>query len=171
MGTFEQKWFTLSPPWFFSPSSPYLKSFSICFHLSSFQRFKFFPNYSGTSWVAQLVKNSPVMQETPIQFLGPEIPWRRDRLPTAIFLGYPSGSDGKECTCNVGDLGSITGLGRFPEGKSWRHGNPLQYSCLENPHRLRSLAVYSPQGHKELDTTEWLSTQEFVMLSIFSCAY
>ena len=34
------------------------------------------------------------------------------------------------------------------------HGNPLQYSCLENPHGQRSLASYSPWGHKESDTTE-----------------
>ena len=59
-----------------------------------------------------------------------KIPWRRDRLPTPVFLGFPGGSDGKESTCNVGDLGSILGLGRSPGG---RHGNPLQYSCLENP--------------------------------------
>ena len=36
----------------------------------------------------------------------------------------------KEITCNVGDLGSIPGSGRSPGGG---HGNPLQYSCLENP--------------------------------------
>ena len=55
------------------------------------------------------------------------------------------------------DLGSIPGLGRYPGGK---HGNPLQYSCLENPQGQRNLAVadYSPWGHKELDTTEQLST-------------
>ena len=35
-----------------------------------------------------------------------------------------------------------------------RHGNPLQYSCLENPHGQRSLAGYSPWGHKESETTE-----------------
>ena len=40
------------------------------------------------------------------------------------------GSDNKEFTCNAGDLGSIPGWGRFPGGG---HGNPLQYSCLENP--------------------------------------
>ena len=38
------------------------------------------------------------------------------------------------------------------------HGNPLQSSCLENPHGQRSLAGYSPGGCKELDTTEQLST-------------
>ena len=45
-------------------------------------------------------------------------------------LGYPGGSDGKESACNVRYLGLIPGLGRSPgEG----NGNPLQYSCLENP--------------------------------------
>ena len=44
--------------------------------------------------------------------------------------GFPGGSAGKESTCNVGDLGLIPGLGRSPGGG---HGNPLQYSCLENP--------------------------------------
>ena len=38
------------------------------------------------------------------------------------------------------------------------HGIPLQYSCLKNPHGQRGLAGYSPRGHKEPDTTEWLST-------------
>ena len=37
------------------------------------------------------------------------------------------------------------------------HGNPLQYSCLENAHGQRSLAGYSPWGHKDLDTAERLS--------------
>ena len=45
-------------------------------------------------------------------------------------LGFPGSSDGKESTCNVGDLDSIPGLGTSPGGG---HGNPLQYSCLENP--------------------------------------
>ena len=44
-----------------------------------------------------------------------KICWRRDRLPTPVFLGFPCGSAGKESTCNVGDLGSIPGLGRSPE--------------------------------------------------------
>ena len=50
-------------------------------------------------------------------------------LPTAVFLGFPCGSAGKESACNAGDLGSIPGLGRSPrEGKVY----PLQYSGLEN---------------------------------------
>ena len=44
-------------------------------------------------------------------------------------LGFPGGLDGKEFSCSVGDLGSIPGLGRSPGGG---HGNPLQYSGLEN---------------------------------------
>ena len=60
--------------------------------------------------------------------LGRSIHWRRDRLPTPVFLGFPCGSAGKESACNVGDLGLIPGLGRSPgEGK----GYPLQYSGLE----------------------------------------
>ena len=56
--------------------------------------------------------------------------WRRGKLPTPVFLGFPCGSVGKESACNVGDLGSIPRLGRSPgEGK----GYPLQYSGLENP--------------------------------------
>ena len=58
-----------------------------------------------------------------------KIPWRRYRLPTSVFLRFPCGSAGKESTCNVGDLGSIPGLGRSPgKGK----GYPLQYLGLEN---------------------------------------
>ena len=37
------------------------------------------------------------------------------------------------------------------------HGNPLQYSCLENPHEQRSLVGHSPQGWKETDMSEWLT--------------
>ena len=43
-----------------------------------------------------------------------KITWKRDRLPTAVFLGFPAGSDGKEFTCNAEDLGSIPGMGRSP---------------------------------------------------------
>ena len=67
-----------------------------------------------------------------------------------LWGGFPGGSVGKEFACNVGDLGSISGLGRSPgEG----HGNLLQYSCLENPYGQRTMAGYSPRGHKESDMT------------------
>ena len=71
--------------------------------------------------------------------------------------GFPDGPVGKESTCNAGDLGLIPGLGRSPGGG---HGNPLQYSCLENPHGQRSLLGYSPWGPKEADMTERLSTAQ-----------
>ena len=64
---------------------------------------------------------------------------------------FPGGSDSKESACNAGDLGPILGLGRSPGGG---HGNPLQYSCLKDPHGERSLVGYSPWGRKELDRTE-----------------
>ena len=70
------------------------------------------------------------MQETLVQFLG----WE-DLLPTPVFLGFSCGSAGKESACDVGDLGSIPGLGRSPgEGKAihssiqaWRIPWTVQY--------------------------------------------
>ena len=125
--------------------------------------------HSWASLVAQLVKNSPAMQETQVRSLGWEdplekgkathssilgfpwwlcwsrirlqcgrprfdpwvgkTPWRREKLPTPVFLGFPGSLAGQESTCNVGDLGAIPALGRSPgEGK----GYSLQYSGLEN---------------------------------------
>ena len=59
------------------------------------------------------------------------------------------GSGGKESTCNVGDLGSIPGLGRFPGGG---HSNPLQYSCLQNSPGQRSglQSVWVTEGWTQL---------------------
>ena len=69
-------------------------------------------------------------------------------------MGVNGGSDSRESAFNVGDLGSVPGLGRSPGGG---HGNPLQYSCLEN---LLDRGAWwaTVHGHKELDTTEQLST-------------
>ena len=88
-----------------------------------------------------------------VSFLG-KIFWRRDRLPTPVFLSFPCDSDGKESAGNVG-LGSVPEFGRSPGGG---HGNLLQYSCLVNPHGQRSLEGYSPWDHKEWVTTDLLST-------------
>ncbi|KAI4539504.1 hypothetical protein MG293_010896 [Ovis ammon polii] len=68
--------------------------------------------------------------------------------PFLPFEGCSCGSVGKESACNVGDLGSIPGLGRSPGEQK---GYPLQYSGLENS------MDYSPWGRKQLDTTERLS--------------
>ena len=80
--------------------------------------------------------DSSVGKESHLQCRRPQldswvgkIHWRRDRLPTPVFLGFPSGSAVKESSCNAGDQRSIPGLGRSPgEGI----GYPLQYSGLEN---------------------------------------
>ena len=79
------------------------------------------------SRVAQLVKSPPEILGS---ILGWKDPIEKDRLPIPVFLGFPGGSDDKESTCIVGNLGLIPRLERSPGG---RHGNPLQYSCLENP--------------------------------------
>ena len=69
------------------------------------------------------------MQEAEFDSWVRKIHWRRDRLPTPVFLGFPGGSASKESACNAEDVGLIPGLGRSPgEGK----GYPLQYSGLEN---------------------------------------
>ena len=78
------------------------------------------------------------------------------------IYSFPGGLAGKDSTCNAGDLGLMPRLGRSPGGG---HGNPFQYSCLENTHGQRSLAGYSSWGCKESDMTEQLST------CIYVCAY
>ena len=94
----------------------------------------------GASLIDQLVKNLPAMQETLFDSWVWKI-WRRDRLPTAVFLVFPCDSAGKESACNAGELNLILGLGRSPgKGKSY----PLQYSGLEN-------SMDSPWGRKVSD--------------------
>ena len=82
-------------------------------------------------------------------------PWRRDRLPTQVFLGFPGGPDGKEAACNVGDLGSIPGLVKNPleEGKA-THSTILAWRIPMNSGAGQA-TVHG--GRKELDTTEQLS--------------
>ena len=58
-----------------------------------------------------------------------KISWKRDRLPTPVFLDFPCGSASKESAFNVGDLGLVPELGRSPGEVK---GYPLQYSGLEN---------------------------------------
>ena len=79
-------------------------------------------------------------------------------------MGFLGGADDKESTCSAGDLGSIPGLGRSSGGG---HGNPLLYSCLENPHGQRSLEGCSLRGCKESDMTEHLSTAQHNGLQVF----
>ena len=80
-----------------------------------------------------------------------KIPWRRDRLPTPVFLGFTGGSDGKESSCNVGDLGWEDPL---EEGMT-THSSILAWSI-----RLDRGGVWRATVHgvTESDRTERLST-------------
>ncbi|CAI9174443.1 unnamed protein product [Rangifer tarandus platyrhynchus] len=90
------------------------------------------------------------MQETLVRVLGWEVPLeKRDRLPTPVFLDFPGDVDDKESACSVGGLERSLEVG---------HGNPLQYSCLDNPYGQRSLVGYSPWDCKESDMIEQPST-------------
>ena len=76
------------------------------------------------------MKNLPAMQETPVRRWVRKIPLEQGQAAHSSILGFSGGSAGKESTQNVGDRGSIPGLGRSPEGGN---GNRPQYPCLENP--------------------------------------
>ena len=84
--------------------------------------------------------------------------FRHSLFHVLFHYGLSQDIEGKASACNAGDPGSIPGLGRSPgEG----NGNPLRYSCLENPMdgeacRLQSMMRYSVWGRKESDTTEQL---------------
>ena len=111
-----------------------------------------------TSWQ---IEGEKVEVMTDFFFLGSKITTdgdcnheiRRRLLLGRKAKGFSGGTSGKEPVSHCSrlrDLGLIPGLGRSPEEG---HGNPLQYSCLENPMDKRSLEGYSPWGHKESDTT------------------
>ena len=78
-----------------------------------------------------------------------------------IVYGFPGGSEGKESACNAGDLGLIPGSGRSP-GRG--NGNPLLYSCLENPMDGGAWRAITVHGIAESDTTESLTLSEMVTL-------
>ena len=69
----------------------------------------------GTSLEAQLVNNPPAMQD----FWVGEMPWRRDRLPTPVFLGFPDDSDSKESTCSRRP-GFDPWVGKIPWKGAWQ---------------------------------------------------
>ena len=76
-----------------------------------------------------MIKCLPAMRETWVRSLGWEDPLEEEISTHSSGLDFPGGLDGKASAYNAGDLGSIPGLGRSGKG----NGNPLQYSCLENP--------------------------------------
>ena len=131
------------------------------------------PRFTSTFWAfaclilanAPLTKSHDQIQMTEVKYMlvldgrSLRVILKRKRLYTE--LGFPGGSDDKESICSAAALGSIPRVGRSPGGG---HGNPLQYSCLENPHGQRSLAGCSPWGRKESATTEQLSAHAYTQL-------
>ena len=89
-----------------------------------------------------------------------KIYWRRDRLPTSVLLGFPSGSAAKESAHNAGDLGSIPGSGRSPQK---RNGYPFQYSGLDNS------MDYSPWGSQRV-RHDWATFTLILVCSITVCS-
>ena len=82
-----------------------------------------------------------------------KIPWRRDRLPTPVFLGFPGGSAGRESACNAGGLGW--------EDSRWRRAwQPTPVFLPGEAPWTESLVGCSPWSHKGLDTTEPLNTAQ-----------
>ena len=96
------------------------------------------------SQVAQLVKNLPAKQETQFNSWVGKFPWRRNRLPTPVFLGFPGGSDGEETACNAGCLASILG---------WE--DPLEEGMATHSRILdREPGGLQSMGSQQSDTTE-----------------
>ena len=96
--------------------------------------------------VAQLVKNLPTMQETLVNSWVGKILWRRDRLPTPVFLSFPDGSAGKESACNVREIW-VQSLGWEDPLEKGKYS--LQYCDLKN-------SIHS-MGRKESNMPEQLS--------------
>ena len=80
-------------------------------------------------------------------------------LCISIYVCFPGGSDGKESACSVGDLGLVSGLGRSSGGG---HGNPLHYSCLENPMHRACRAIVHGVAKSQSDITERLNTHTYM---------
>ena len=75
-----------------------------------------------------------------------KFPWRRDRLPTAVFLGFPDGSDGKESACSAGGLGLIPGLRRSPAWQPTPIFLPGESPWTEEPGGLQSTGRRVPHA-------------------------
>ena len=95
------------------------------------------------SLVAQLAKNPPAMLETPVQSWVRKIPWRRDKLPTPVSLGFSGGSDSKNLLAmletSVQSLGWEDSLKEGLTTHSSRQAMPGESPWREEPGRLQSM--------------------------------
>ena len=112
----------------------------------------------GASLVAKLVKNPPAVQETLVRFLGHKDPLEKGQATHSSILGLPWWFSRQRICLQSGRPGFDPWVWEDPLAEG-EHGNPLQYSCLENPHGQRSLVGCSPWGHKEMDVIGQLRTQ------------
>ena len=124
-------------------------------------RLKSFSPFIGASLVAQLVKNLPAMQETPIRFLGQEIHWRRERLPTPLFFGLPWWLRRWRIHKQCERPGFDPGLERSPGEEK---GYPLQYSGLENS---IDRGAWQAIAHGVAKSRTWLSDFHFSLSPIY----
>ena len=119
-------------------------------------------SYMWASLVAQMVKHLPAMQETRVQSLGQEDPLEKEMATYSSTLAWKIPW--------MAEPGGLQSMGSQRAGHDWvtslhfiihvgeGNGNPLQYSCPENSMDWGAWwATYSPWGHKEVDTTEWLT--------------
>ena len=128
-------------------SQTWLSDFTLTFHFHALEK-EMATHSSVLAWRTPGMGEPGGLSSMGLHRVGHD--WSDLATATDREEGFPCGSAGKESACNVGDLGSVPGLGRSPgEGK----GYPLQYSGLEN-------SMDSPWGHKESDMTEWLSLSD-----------
>ena len=92
-------------------STPFLSVESLFFSVSWWT----FVSLAEVNLITQLVKNPLQCKRSLFSPWDKTIPWRRDRLPTPIFLDFPCWSAGRESACNAGDVTLIPGLGRSLE--------------------------------------------------------
>ena len=81
-------------------------------------------------------------------------------------MGSLGGSDSKGSSCNAGDLGSVPGLRRSPGGGN---GNPLQYSCLENPMDVGAWRATVHGVARSWNTSEWLTLWTLLIADLQYC--
>ena len=122
-------------------------------HIEGFFQHFCLPRDCSYSWGSSVGEESVCNAGNPSLVPVRKIHWRRDRLPTPVFFGFPGGSAGKESLCNDGDLGSTPVLGRSPgEGI----GYPLQYSWAS---LVAQLVKNLPETRETLVLALYLSGQ------------